>query len=182
MPDPYFGTQDGPTSPYGFGNTDPTSDARRAAAGPINYQIDTSGLQVQPDINGSYSGMVNFGGVPTKINVTGEGQIFDETGRNITSRFNPQDLQTLTQSFQQASGDQTFQPAQAAQQVNTQQQPQQSPASGPSAPSAPSSPTAPGAGPDRVAREAAHGGGYRPVDDDGAHPASARCGAGAPPA
>ncbi len=143
-----------PQAPYGFGNTDPTSDARRAAYLAQNpapeMQIDTTGLSVQPDINGSYTGYVNINGAPTRISITNDGTVFDETGRNITSRFSPQNLTTLRGAYAQTSGDAGYsqglqqaaaQPQSGPTAQNPGAQGPEAPGTTPSGPSGPSGPS-----------------------------------------
>lgn len=115
-------------APYGFGNTDPTGDARRAAATTAwqksqstpstggGGRINTSGLKVVKDANNSYSGTIQINGKPARIAILPDGRVFDDTGKDISSTFSPDELKSLTGAFGTAANDPGYKPG--AQQTN----------------------------------------------------------------
>ncbi len=64
--------------------------------------LDTTGLVLTPDINGSFTGTVKINGVPTQLSViAADGRVFDTSGAEVTSSLQAAgvDLSALRAAF-----------------------------------------------------------------------------------
>lgn len=108
------------SAPRGFGNgSNPFLNLGSYGAGASG--VDTTGLSVQPDVNGSFTGSVSVNGQAQTVAITPDGKVYDTSGQEITSQFGAQDLSSLYQAFGQASGDPNYgsQLSQASTVLNT---------------------------------------------------------------